>query len=74
VIPWIPGSRRLLSDPDAHLPEYLAMLDAVPRPDLGILSWSQWHAAVRTDPMPADAITPCPSTPTPIFSDAEPTP
>jgi lactoylglutathione lyase len=58
VIGWMPAAAVYLRDPDGHLLEYLAMLDAEPRPDLGILSWSQWQAGARTDPMPADAITP----------------
>lgn len=38
--------RRLyFRDPDGHLLEYLAMLDARPRPDLGIVTWSQWKGA-----------------------------
>jgi lactoylglutathione lyase len=58
VIGWMPAAAVYFRDPDGHLLEYLARLDAEPRPDLGILSWSQWQAAVRTDPAPADPITP----------------
>jgi lactoylglutathione lyase len=60
VIGWMPAVAVYFRDPDGHLLEYLAMLDATPRPDLGILSWSQWQAAVRTETetVPADAITP----------------
>lgn len=47
VIGWMPAAAVYFRDPDGHLLEYLAMLDAEPRPDLGILSWSQWEAAVR---------------------------
>jgi lactoylglutathione lyase len=57
VIGWMPAAAVYFRDPDGHLLEYLAMLDAEPRPDLGILSWTQWQAAVRTDPVPTDAIT-----------------
>jgi hypothetical protein len=32
---------RAVADPDGHLLEYVAMLDHEPRPDLGILSWSE---------------------------------
>ena len=46
VIGWMPAAAVYLRDPDGHLLEYLAMLDAEPRPDLGILSWSEWQAAV----------------------------
>ena len=52
VIGWMPAASVYFRDPDGHLLEYLAMLDADPRPDLGIVSWSQWtsalHGAVRT--------------------------
>jgi hypothetical protein len=40
---------RTFRDPDGHLLEKLTMLDAEPRPDLGIASWSQWQAAMRRD-------------------------
>ena len=42
----MPPSAVYCRDPDGHLLEYLAMLDEAPRPDLGILPWSQWQAAV----------------------------
>jgi lactoylglutathione lyase len=51
VIGWMPAAAVYFRDPDGHLLEYLAMLDEPPRPDLGIVSWSQWtdrpsHAAL----------------------------
>jgi lactoylglutathione lyase len=42
VIGWMPAAAVYLRDPDGHLLEYLAMLDEPPRPDLGIVPWSQW--------------------------------
>ena len=42
VIGWMPAASVFFRDPDGHLLEYLAMLDDDPRPDLGIVSWSQW--------------------------------
>ena len=42
VIGWMPAAAVYFRDPDGHLLEYLAMLDAPPRPDLGIVPWSQW--------------------------------
>jgi lactoylglutathione lyase len=42
VIGWMPAAAVYLRDPDGHLLEYLAMLDEQPRPDRGILPWSQW--------------------------------
>jgi lactoylglutathione lyase len=42
VIGWMPAVAVYFRDPDGHLLEYLAMLDEPPRPDLGIVPWSQW--------------------------------
>jgi lactoylglutathione lyase len=42
VIGWMPAAAVYLRDPDGHLLEYLAMLDEPARPELGIVSWSQW--------------------------------
>jgi lactoylglutathione lyase len=44
VIGWMPAVAVYLRDPDGHLLEYLAMLEHEPRPELGIVSWSQWQA------------------------------
>src|SRR3954454_20058341 len=44
VIGWMPAASVFFRDPDGHLLEYLAMLDEDPRPDLGIVSWSEWLA------------------------------
>ena len=35
-------SIRLFRDPDNHLLEFITMLPDQPRPDLGILPWSDW--------------------------------
>lgn len=45
VIAWMPAAAVYFRDPDDHLLEYLAMLDEAPRPELGIVSWSQWQSA-----------------------------
>jgi lactoylglutathione lyase len=42
VIGWMPAAAVYFRDPDGNLLEYLAMLDEAARPDLGILTWSQW--------------------------------
>jgi GNAT superfamily N-acetyltransferase len=47
VIGWMPAAAVYLRDPDGHLIEYLAMLDEPPRPDAGIVPWSQWEPAER---------------------------
>jgi len=49
VIAWMPAASVYFRDPDGHLLEFIAMLDDSPRPDLGVVSWSEWtcmHAAV----------------------------
>ena len=43
VIGWMPAAAVYFRDPDGHLLEYLAMLEDNPRPDLGVVSWSQWN-------------------------------
>ena len=42
VIGWMPAAAVYFRDPDGHLIEYLAMLDEPPRPEAGIVPWSQW--------------------------------
>ena len=42
VIGWMPAAAVYFRDPDGHLLEYLAMLDEKPRPELGVVPWSQW--------------------------------
>lgn len=41
VIGWMPAAAIYFRDPDNHLIEYLTMLDRNPRPDLGIIPWSE---------------------------------
>jgi GNAT superfamily N-acetyltransferase len=45
VIGWMPAAAVYFRDPDGHQLEYLAMLDDAPRPELGIVSWSDWAGA-----------------------------
>jgi len=42
VIGWMPAAAVYFRDPDGHQLEYLAMLDEAPRPDRGIVPWSEW--------------------------------
>jgi len=42
VIGWMPAAAMYFHDPDGHQLEYLAMLDEQPRPNLGIVPWSDW--------------------------------
>jgi lactoylglutathione lyase len=41
VIGWMPAAAVYFRDPDGHLLEFLAMLDAPARPQLGIVPWSR---------------------------------
>jgi lactoylglutathione lyase len=52
VIGWMPAAAVYFRDPDGHLLEYLAMLNTAPRPDLGILPWSQWSKDASADGYP----------------------
>jgi lactoylglutathione lyase len=42
VIGWMPAAAVYFRDPDGNLLEYLAMLGEEPRPELGIVPWSEW--------------------------------
>jgi lactoylglutathione lyase len=46
VYGWMPALAVFCDDPDGHLVEYLAMLPDPPRPELGVVSWEAWRAAV----------------------------
>jgi lactoylglutathione lyase len=41
VVGWMPAAAVYFHDPDGHLLEYLAMLDGPPRPELGVVGWSE---------------------------------
>ena len=45
VIAWMPAAAVYFRDPDGHQLEYLAMLDDAARPELDIVSWSDWADA-----------------------------
>jgi lactoylglutathione lyase len=45
AIGWMPAAAIYFRDPDGHQLEYLAMLDQPPRPELGIVSWTEWSRA-----------------------------
>jgi len=42
VLAWMPAASIFFRDPDGHLLEYLAMLQDAPRPELGVVRWSEW--------------------------------
>ena len=45
VIGWMPAAAVYFRDPDGHMLEYLAMLDEEPRPEAGIVTWSEWRSS-----------------------------
>lgn len=47
VLAWMPAVAVYFLDPDGNLLEFLAMLQQEPRPDLGILKWSEWTQKPR---------------------------
>src|SRR5713101_8410975 len=42
VLAWMPAASVYFRDPDSNLLEFITMLPDPPRPDLGVLSWSEW--------------------------------
>ena len=44
VIGWMPAAGVYFRDPDRHMLEYLAMLGEPPRPEAGIVPWTEWAA------------------------------
>ena len=49
VIGWMPAAAIYFDDPDGNQLEYLAMLPGPGRPEVGIVSWSQWIRANPTE-------------------------
>ncbi len=50
VFAWMPAAAVFFRDPDGNLLEYIAMLPHDPRPERGIVRWSEWDATQRADP------------------------
>jgi catechol 2,3-dioxygenase-like lactoylglutathione lyase family enzyme len=44
VLAWMPAAAVYFHDPDGNLLEFLTMLPEPPRPELGVVSWSNWKA------------------------------
>jgi lactoylglutathione lyase len=42
VLAWMPAASLYFHDPDGNLLEFLAMLPGPPRPDLGVIGWTEW--------------------------------
>ena len=43
VLAWMPAVSIYFRDPDGHMLEYICMLPDDPRPELGVVNWSQWR-------------------------------
>jgi len=43
VLCWMPAASLYFRDPDGNLLEFLSMLPDAPRPDLGVVRWSEWQ-------------------------------
>ncbi|REK12309.1 MAG: VOC family protein [Planctomycetota bacterium] len=43
VFAWMPAVAIYFDDPDGHELELIAMLPGPPRPELGVVSWDDWH-------------------------------
>src|SRR6266849_328027 len=44
VFAWMPAASVFFDDPDGNVLEYISMLQEPPRPELGVVSWSEWRA------------------------------
>ena len=44
VLAWMPAVAVYFRDPDGNLLEFLSMLAAEPKPDLGVVQWSSWKS------------------------------
>ncbi len=42
VLAWMPAAVVYFQDPDGNLLEYLTMLPDAPRPEVGVVKWSEW--------------------------------
>jgi lactoylglutathione lyase len=40
---WMPAAAVYFEDPDGHQLEFLAMLSDAPRPEWGVLAWTDWR-------------------------------
>jgi lactoylglutathione lyase len=49
VLAWMPAASVYFRDPDNNLLEFIAMLTDPPRPDLGVLPWSDWIRRKTTE-------------------------
>jgi len=50
VFAWMPAASVFFDDPDGNLLEYICMLPEAPRPEVGVVSWSEWKGVHRNRP------------------------
>ena len=43
VFGWMPAVAIYFNDPDGHLLEFVSMLPDKPRPEIGLMLWSEWN-------------------------------
>jgi lactoylglutathione lyase len=43
VLAWMPAAAVYFQDPDGNLLEYLTTLPDAPKPELGVVKWSEWN-------------------------------
>ena len=48
VLAWMPAASLYFHDPDGNLLEFLAMLPDPPRPELGVVPWSEWSRTLNS--------------------------
>ena len=49
VLAWMPAASLYFHDPDGNLLEFLAVLPDPPRPEVGVLPWSEWQKTNSPD-------------------------
>jgi lactoylglutathione lyase len=42
VFAWMPAISIYFNDPDGHYLEFIAILDSVPNPELGVITYEEW--------------------------------
>ena len=42
VLAWMPAASIYFDDPDGNQLEFIAMLSNTPRPEIGVVRWSEW--------------------------------
>ncbi|HEX3103047.1 MAG TPA: VOC family protein [Terriglobales bacterium] len=56
VLAWMPAASIYFRDPDDNLLEFISMLPDSPKPELGIISWSDWIRRTKQGGTPGRAL------------------